>query len=501
MADILINNFQRGVADSEFLGHSVIANLDVYQKKGITSLNYASYPTSGVSTFIKWGLKDPISGNTFGLASDGTVYELNENTGVWTLKAGNDVTNAQGNGLAVWKNYLFVARAGFLDVMKISNSTWTNSWQVLEPVSGLSGTNSHMMLWALDDILYIGNGRYVASVAQNVGQVFDPGNAATYTVNLQALDLPSYYEVSCLAELGSKLMIGTKVANDTLALADIFPWDRSSPTFDLPIRIGENGVRQMITRNNSLYAVCGNTHTVYITNGSSAQKLKSIATLLREENSGSDIAEYTTLKWPNAGSICIIGGKIYMGIKSIDGSADGATNRYPIGVWSIDQNNNFAFEQEFSSLGNSFSTSFEVGALFECSDGQVLSMSLSQGGIYVNDLVDMRNFATRYLYTDYKGFIESQIFQPGTTLIPRTFQQLEFSLAKPLFTGQGIKIKYRINESDIWTTLGTYDFATYGAISSFNTPFGVQAETIQIRVEITQSGTYASPELLEIRLI
>jgi len=114
-----------------------------------------------------------------------------------------------GNGLAIFKNYLIVARDAYLDVCGdgtttgIVNANWSNSWQAID-----SDTLWHPMIVSkLDGLLYGGAGRYVFSIEELT--TFVPGTGATFTYTQQALDLPSRYRIKCLDELGNNIMLGT----------------------------------------------------------------------------------------------------------------------------------------------------------------------------------------------------------------------------------------------------------------------------------------------------
>jgi len=99
--------------------------------------------------------------------------------------------------------------------------------------------------------------------------------------------------------------------------------------------------------------------------------------------------------------------------------------------------------------------------------------------------------ATSYAYgTDYSGYFESMLYTVGTINNKKTFEQLEFQLDRELATDEGIRIKYRVNLTDAWTTIGTYTYATLGAKISHNVIPGIPAcELLQIRVEFKGTST------------
>jgi hypothetical protein len=102
---------------------------------------------------------------------------------------------------------------------------------------------------------------------------------------------------------------------------------------------------------------------------------------------------------------------------------------------------------------------------------------------------------TSYAYTtDYSGYFDSPLYQVGTYLDKRKFSSMEFTLAKELAASEGIKVQYRENLTDSFTTLGTYTTANIGTgktsfhEENINIP---ECEMLQIRVSLlgTSSST------------
>jgi hypothetical protein len=114
--------------------------------------------------------------------------------------------------------------------------------------------------------------------------------------------------------------------------------------------------------------------------------------------------------------------------------------------------------------------------------------------------------ATSYAYTtDYGGYFITPLYTVGSVNSLRKFQEIEFQLARPMRTGEGIRIAYRNDLTASFTTLGTYDYSTWSAIVSHNamimtTPAQIPAcEQIQFKISLLGSST-TSPELKTIIL-
>ena len=113
--------------------------------------------------------------------------------------------------------------------------------------------------------------------------------------------------------------------------------------------------------------------------------------------------------------------------------------------------------------------------------------------------------ATSYDYvTDYGGYFLTPLYVVGTNLNKRTFNQIEFQLARPLRTGEGINVEYRDDLTASFTEVGTYDFTTFSAIESKNVTLArpltiLPCEQIQLKISLLGSAT-TSPELRSVTL-
>jgi hypothetical protein len=412
------------------------------------------------------------------LGDAGKVYKSTDSGGTWSLINGNTTTNSFGAGLGIYKDYLFVARSSNLDVYgPLSGSpAWTNGWKTLTATGLTSSTEFHPMLVGQDDTLYIGNEHKIASLTELT--TFDPATSSTYTFNSSALDLPSDYRVRCLAELGTDLMIGT-VRGGALTKnrsADIFPWKRSSTSFGLPIRLDNFGVHAMINVNNLLYIVAGIDGQVYVSNGTSTRQLRQIPNFLSGLDAGSYIQVYP-------GAIIHHKGRVHFAISQ--GTA--ALGNDIFGVWSVTPNGVLTFEHQISTGTVDFTNTATIGALAPSNSGTYLI------GWQDNTSYGIDQTGTSSRYSSYTAYAQSRFYRVGTPLSKTQFTELNITFDTPLASGDGVKIKYRSDLSASFTTIATIDFATYGAITSYNVPFSHPALTdIQFQIELTQNARLTS---------
>lgn len=470
---LIIQAPRTGIAQSPHVGFGDIRNLDIFTTPGVAKLNNAldKESASVVDAQTKWIVRDPGTGNLYSLDSNGVIYKSTNAGDTWTEISDR---GGVGQGLAVWKGYVFIFEDTKIDVMDITDDSFDDDWQIIDSDSLWHPT------WVSknDGKLYFGAGRYVGSVEEVFGQNFDPATGGTFTYTQQALDLPEDYRIKSLVELGNDLMIGTwkGSAITDFKIADIFPWDRSSPSFRKPVQINENGINAMLVMGGQIIILAGVGGTIYKSDGYNAVPIGQIPNSIADIDGGKFLEPYP-------GAIMSFKGRIFFGISSASTSG--------MGIYSLRQTsagNILNLENIISSEGTGGTNPLVIGALLGITRDQYV-VGWRDNTVYGIDRIDV----DAYDYTTtYQGYFESPLYQIGTLLNPRQFSQIEFQLAKKLAANEGIKIDFRVNLTDSFTNIGIYDFATLGAIISHNIKCSIPAsEFLQIRV--SETGTTTTP--------
>jgi len=484
---LVINAPLKGIAQSPHFGFGNMQNIDIYTVPGVAKLNtiLVKESASVVDAQVTWIVKNPANPtNLYAIDANGVVYNSSNSGDSWSELSDR---GGSGQGLIVWKDYLFVMEDTSIDVYgPLSGSpSWTDNWQ-----TDLDSDS----LWhpcldsVLDGHLYIGAGRYMAKLEEVVGQNFAPGSSSTYTWTPQKLTLPENYRIKCLTELGNNIMIGTWMGTNIYdnKIADIFPWDGNATNFGKPIRMVENGVNAMISRGGYLYILAGIDGLIYKSNGSQAWELARIPLSVADISAGKYLEPYP-------GALINFKGRLFFAVNSQ--STDG------MGIYSLLETNQGSIlncEHTISTETTGGTNPLIVGALLGITRDQFVA-GWRDNATYGIDLLDTTSFAYT---TDYTGFFESPLYQVGTYLNERQFSKLEFVLAKELAASEGIRFKFRVNLTDSFTTIGTYTTAEIGAgKTSFHTTVNIPAcEQLQIRVELLGTST-STPEFKNLRLM
>jgi hypothetical protein len=564
MPEIVIEAPRQGISASPFVGFADVRQLDVSSVPGIAKLNTKLVKVSGttVDAQVNWFVRDPITtGNIWALDSNGVVYSSTDSGVTWAELNIGSTTSAHGNGLWLWEDYLFVARDTALDtygpllsgktvtvtiatpgVFTLTTHGLAANDRVIFSTSGAlptgltagtvyfviaagltadefevstaqggsavntSGTQSgthkvrimefgwktidsdvlwHPMLTSKNDSkLYGGAGRFIYSLEELT--TFNAQDAATFTWTQQALDLPSPYRIKCIEELGNYLMSGTWQGTNTndVRIADIFSWDRSSPSFGQPVQMNDYGVHAMKNSGNALIVLAGISGGIFKCDGVNAVKIAQLPI---------DIGASGIQDW-YPGSIMTYKEKVFFGCGNTSSPYSGQ------GVYSLQQTGQgytLILEHLNSSLTDGTAAPVMANAILPITRNTFI-LGWRSDATYGIDLAS----ATSYAYgTDYSGYYDSPMYSVGSNLQPYKFGQIEFQLARLLRTGEGIRLAYRKDLADSFTTIRTvaYTDVDAGGILSkniiTNIPNDVVAcEQIQFRVSIKGTST-TTPEL------
>ncbi len=466
---ITINEWNEGIGPSSYLGFQEFRGLDVVNKPGILQINPAlekqsasvilDFPTQ----FAKPGTSNE-GADMWALDNSQNLYRRISTT--WT-KLDTYSQSGSGQGIVYWKDFLFVFRGTAIDVIgPLSSSVSTTaSWQTLATVGDAGDFN--FAVHAKDDILYIGNGRYVASIEELTD--FLPGTGSTFTYTQKHLTLPEGYEVTAMAELGEFIYVGTK--HNYRKVADIFPWDKLSQESETPISYNENGINQMIVKDNALIVHAGTRGKIY-SGTTLIAKIPDTTTGLSAD------ANYTA----PPGAMSVWDDKVLFAVLSASVNFNAVYGITPQGSLTIEH------------IVSSDSTNFDVtiGAVLG-NDSELLvgwkdATAVTQG-------VDVTNINNKY--TANRAFGTSQWYRVGTATVPKTFKEAQIILSEPLIANQEVKLEYRTSEADSFT-----QWANFTAAQLHHTKGGAPtARNIQFKVSfVTPNATSNNIPLLEIRI-
>lgn len=159
--DLVIQAPRQGIAKSPHLGFGDVRNIDIASIPGVARLNKVLGKRTGttVTTRVNWAKQNPtsnslFSGEFFALDASGNAYRGINSGATWSVLAGNSLTDAHGNGMEIWEDYLFVARDRYIDTFgPVSGAAFTATLanpMVITCTSGNHGlaTNDRLILYS-----------------------------------------------------------------------------------------------------------------------------------------------------------------------------------------------------------------------------------------------------------------------------------------------------------------------------------------------------------------
>lgn len=439
-------------------------------------------------------VKDQRSGNLFMQDSNGRVWfgssaplKLLVNSVLDNAQVGSTALGfggadlAEGNGIVLYKQndsastyWLLAFRNAKIDAINIYDSSKTNTPDWINGFdfggstasdstlnSGAGSGNRHHAIVGQDDIVYFTDGRYVGSIKEASGATFNLGSSGspvtnTHVGNDQALDTPTGEVLVHLEELGVNLLAASSTSNK------IYPWDRISDSFNLPILVPEFGIQRMKNVGNLVYILAGKRGNIYTTQGTYARFFKKLP---EQVTNNSATLQPNVITW---GGVASLNGAFIFGAGVLTSGNSGVYMLYSDGRLVIDN---------MPSTGSA-----NVTALY--AENNFYYMGYASGA----DLIGTTRYAS------FNSVLQSLLYRVATKTEKATYSNLEIEVAKPATTGH-IRISYRTDTSSAFTVLDTY--TADSVATSFETDIGlIDIENIQVQVE--QDGNF---ELVEVRLL
>lgn len=471
---LTISDFQKGQADSPYLGFDTIRAVDITSTPGVAKI---AYRTQEATDFTAVGLPVAYTYDNYG-----NYYQLVADTGSGNAlfyKNGTSVSSLSGRGwdMIFYKDYILIRHGSVISAYETTTTSPTlfQGWK-----SGYSQTYYGKMLVSKNDgNVYIADGTSIKRLSSFVAGA--PSVAPTATADT-AIQLISGYAATTIAELGSRLMVGTQTDNSIWITryasqsATIFPYriGVSATNFDNPVTISNaNSIQQIIVSNNLMYITAGLKGNLYVSDGTSYRQVKTLPYAVKDESG------LGMLLYPNAITIAS-NGNLLIGSSSFTNGYTGTVTQH--GIWEVNLSTGKYETNLRYIMSNGFytgNTQISIGFVFQTNTDTVI-FGWGYGSDYGIDTT------SAFKYANYAATIETQLYVVGNRLNPKTFEHIEILLGQPLTTGQGIRVSYRLTTTGDYTTIGTWTAtSTSGAISIRDKALITNAQTLQIKIEMT----------------
>jgi len=382
MQQILLNNFHLGgISDSGYSGIpnslASIVGCDLHSEPGVLKCSQALTKDSGAT------VDDSIS--KIVVCSDTKAYHFGKTAGkIWSRTTGGawalEATNANPGGILNAKEYdgyIYYAGPNWLGRVAVGAAwgTRVDSWKAF-----LSGNANYHPMFIKNNVLYIGDGHYVAQV-----------DAGVFTDNALP-SLENKYIVESLGEVDSDLLIGCNV-HTIVAEAKVFRWNTIQISYTNDDNAPENGVNCFLPVDNYVLLQAGQKGNLYTYDGSQMSQFKRIPGNWTSTNRAKVFSEAAV----NYSGLPLFG-------LSNDNGNPALQGVYSFGSYSANYPKVLTLEYVIST-GNT--SNIEIGAIAIQGNDILVSWKDSNGGTsYGVDKVDWSNkrsgayFETRVITTD-----------------------------------------------------------------------------------------------------
>lgn len=353
------------------------------------------------------------------------------------------------------------------------------------PIVGRSDTlkkNVPVLVGENNFLYWVGGQNHISSLNENVGSVFDPSDTATYTMTWSALDLPEAEYAQSLQMAGTTMMIGTDSKK-------VYPWDTISPSFDTPVLLPEPATVDFVATNQLLYAFAGNKGRIYLTNTSSAELYRELPSAV------TGVERPHFFFWDaNVGN-----NELYLAFQAYENDDPDTPLTATAGVWAINSDTNALRMVQGTVTANGW-----VRMALPLADGYAQELLRPAGqGLLVGYSVGSNyylDYSTSVPYTTYAAYCETEIIPVGTFVFKKTFEHIEYKLAVPLVSGEGLKIYQRSNLNTTYTEIA--EFTEVGAISGKSDVNWENVEWVQLKIEMKSTASTPSyVRLREVRIV
>jgi hypothetical protein len=349
---ISISNFnQGGLSDSRWSGTASsfykLTGLDMHSTPGLLKVAQKLTKVSG-STVTAFCRSSVVSSNGFVYHfsyTDGKIWQQTISDDTFTLiYTTSPAAGAAGClGAFEYQGYIYWATQSRLHRIVAAGNDTAGEWTSNVAANWATFTNTDDLfhpMYELNQVLYIGDGKYVAQV-----------DAGTFTAN--ALDIKSPLRVKSLGKMNVDLLVGTWVS-DVITQTELLRWNTYSVSYTTSDTIPETGINAFIPADNFVLVQAGAAGNIYTYNGETLELYKTIP------------GEYTPTKYGyvHPDSVANFHGQMLFGM------SNGSGNPCDMGVYRLARHDkkypfilDFPYPISERSEGALVTSSIEIGAI------------------------------------------------------------------------------------------------------------------------------------------
>lgn len=460
---IPIENFNLGgLADSKWAGvaNSVykMVGFDPHSTPGLLKVEQKLTVNDGgeITELCKHAICST-NGDTFWFsATSGKIWQRSS-VGAWALCHTTVPTSGGVTCLGVfeYQGYIYWATESYLH--RIASASADEDWSggVVQNWAKflITDTAYHPMI-EQNNILYIGDGKYLAQVDTGVFSGL-------------GLDIQPPRRISALGKIATDVLIGTYRGED-IAVTELIRWNTVSVNFAVSDLVDEEGINAFLPGDSIVFVQAGLRGNIYTYNGQALEIFKKVP------------GEFTSAKYGqvNPGSVACIGGNILFGFSNGSGDpADEGIYRLGRAGRSYPYILDFPYPISQRSGSDFVLTGVTIGAILV--DGHDLYVAWQEGANFGVDKLDTSNKLDN-------AYLETRVMT--ATREPFSIFR-KFSVAyQDLPVSTDIEILYDKNYADFYTATDEVEDSDRKLITAEP---GVEANTLQLKLLVLTNANDA----------
>lgn len=443
--------------------------------------------------------------------SNNNLYLLDGEQRVWFTQSSvnyqtfylleGNTSSGNGNGIIYYAGYLLIFGNAKVDALLAINDpstslTWSNDF-VSETISSNAvypRKGACPFYSQYDNAVYFSNGTSIFNtsrvrvglIEENAGKTFSPGDATTFSVVSDAIELSNDDGkgfIQSINEINDRLILGTQSNN-------VYFWDRKSILPYSVVNMPEQNTSKILVKAGIIYALNGYSGRIYQLEESSYGEVITIPEHLFDKNY-TESTSYASLLFIDFIDANFLKDELLFSIE-VSGK---------VYLMSYNIRNKQIIKKNISSYGETLTTGSTPGRIYQIIPldkvntlrDNILISTKRESSQDTYAIEGYYNGADLQVLDDDTAYITTGLVSVGETYSKKTFKELQLSLLRALTTGQSIKVYYRRDDSSAFTLLKTIDYATNGAIKDIKIEAPL-TDVIDLEIKIVINGYNASGE-------
>ena len=359
-----------------------------------------------------------------------TSFTYNTTTDVIYSISSGDVEQATYGTSPFWSEVInqpggiFSQCEFFKDYVAVASSISNGSIIFIDPPGTWSSNNVtnvdvNAFLWSEDDNLYFTYEDKLGRISENVGQTFNPFNAATYSVSTNLASLNTKATLGKILDFDERYIVCTAESTASNGQSSLYFFDRTTLNFEERVILPITSISDVVVLNNTVY-VLGST---LVKDGSTSSNQY----VLLASNISSTVEVMDFFPLGDVQNMTVVGGEILMTVATPGLTARRAPQSYQ-GIWALNPKYGFYLKYQITDDNLLPLTFWDMSNAWP--NGIICSFQMSSGTYHTVVLDNLSNEIAQFFNP---AELETEFYQIGSFEDKKTIRRVEFYLDETLY--------------------------------------------------------------------